>query len=147
MQRGDVVTFVRAAGGTQFVKRIVGVGGDTVQMIDGVVQLNGKPVALEAAGRITIRATKSQTGDTRLIEHLGPGEAHYIVDSASGAPGDDTGVFTVPRGFYFVLGDNRDNSMDSRFAQFGMIPAQNIRGRVMFVIWNSHWAGWSGRRP
>lgn len=148
LRRGEVVTFYRPTVKEMFVKRIVGLPGDTVQMRHGVVNLNGKPVVTEDAGSFRLRTTSGKPGlrCKRLIEHLAPGEAHYVIDLNPNGPGDNTGPTMVTPGHYFVLGDNRDASNDSRF-DLGLVAADNVRGRLVTVVWNSDLQSLARRRP
>ncbi len=156
-ERGDVVVFRHPVTGTDFIKRLIGLPGDTVQMRDGVLHLNGEPVTVEAAGQFVetyerqgpqgqppscIGGPQPQGAEClsdRYVETLPGGVSHNILDIARTTV-DDTGVFTVPEGHFFFMGDNRDNSMDSRVAQphgVGFVPFENLIGRADRVIFSS----------
>ena len=154
-ERGDVVVFKHPVSKRDFVKRLVGLPGEKVQMQDGVLYINGAPapqqpdgVFEEIIGRDdrrggNLRCTERQgniCNKPRLVETLPGGVAHAILDHGS-SPADSTAVFTIPEGEYFFLGDNRDNSSDSRFSQLrggvGTVPFENLIGRADRVMFSS----------
>ena len=158
-ERGDVVVFRHPQTGIDFIKRLIGLPGDRVQIRRGVIYLNGAPVPLEEAGVFT--ETKARQGPQghvplcandpvtpggdchkpRFIETLPSGLRHNVLDITDRAPLDDTRVFTVPEGHYFFIGDNRDNSVDSRLAQsrggVGFVPYENLIGRADRIMFSS----------
>lgn len=137
-QRGDVVAFkLPRDGRTDYIKRIVGLPGDTVQVVKGRVFINGQMIAREPIARIK---TKDLYGNPALAptyrESLRPGESHTIIMVADDHGFyDDTPLVTVPEGQYFVMGDNRDNSTDSRVPAtaggVGFVPLENLTGKVI----------------
>jgi signal peptidase I len=132
--RGDVVVFKPPHHPDQdWIKRVIGLPGDTVAYRDNTVFVNGKPFRYRDEGRYAGKGRGiDMTGAHLLIEQL-PGNPHPILerdDQPYFAQGE--GEWTVPEGNYFVMGDNRDNSEDSRF--WGFLPEGQLRGKA-FLIW------------
>jgi signal peptidase I len=136
--RGDVVVFRYPgrgpddpARGTDYIKRVVGLPGDEVAYRDHVLYVNGEPVRVDPAGRYVGQGSgANMTGAAIGLEQL-PGAPHRILGNPGGLARGE-GAWSVPAGHYFVLGDNRDNSEDSRF--WGFVPEQNLVGKA-FLIW------------
>jgi signal peptidase I len=145
--RGDVAVFKRPYDNkTDFIKRIVGLPGDKIAMIDGVLYINDKAVQREDLDDFV----DQDTGYVykQVLETLPNGVSHKILDCAyfagsrdcqpSGA--DNAGPFVVPAGNYFAMGDNRDNSADSRFPTeigVGFLPAENLVGRADILFFST----------
>ncbi len=133
-QRGDVVVFRPPHHPREdWIKRVVGLPGDTIGYHDNKVTVNGKelPYRMEGVYRGAGQGAR-ETGAAKLTEGL-PGKPHFVLehgDSPFLPQGE--GDWTVPAGHYFVMGDNRDNSEDSRF--WGFLPEANLRGKA-FLIW------------
>ena len=143
-QRGDVVTLSSPAGGTRLIKRIVGLPGDRVAMREDVLILNGQPLTYSgsqshgeavAPGWVVdaVRATEDLDGRLHTVQFLPALRARRNFAET-----------TVPSGQYFVLGDNRDNSEDSRF--IGTVPREKLIGRAHHVIVAADWLGEDGWR-
>jgi len=131
-ERGDVVVFKTPRDNrTDFIKRVVGLPGDRVRMVGGVLELNGVAVRKRRVG--DFRAAASGRPTPQYAETLG-GRTYLVLDLVAGGVHDTTPLMTVPPGHYFVAGDNRDDSADSRLtvAQggVGMVPAENLIGRA-----------------
>ena len=132
--RGDVVVFRPPHHPDQdWIKRVIGLPGDRVAYFDNQVHVNGVPVGYESLGTYQgIDSGIEMTGAEELVEQL-PGRPHRVLERSSLPfldPGQ--GEWVVPAGHYFVMGDNRDNSEDSRY--WGFLPEQNLRGKA-FLIW------------
>jgi signal peptidase I len=130
--RGDVVVFYSPADGTRLVKRVIGLPGDTVELRDETVYLNGVPQRYSLTDSTPFRhETFEDKKPVIAVEHLDKCN-HYMMALPSRAALRTFGPLVVPPEQYFVMGDSRDNSKDSRF--IGSIPRQNILGRVPCVV-------------
>lgn len=138
-ERGDVIVF-RPEGITKnYIKRLVGLPGDQIQMKDGRLLINGDAVPSKLEGK---KAFINQSGEEELanawIETFGNGNAYLIFDTQENGPSDNTSVYTVPAGHYFMMGDNRDRSGDSRISVSsggaGYVPAENLMGKAEFIL-------------
>jgi signal peptidase I len=123
--RGDVVAYHLAAKNVVFIKRIIGLPHDRVAMSDGVVYLNGKPLP-RAVVKGRDFSERLPDGRSFVIRKFYPENGPY----------DNFAEVTVPAGHYYVLGDNRDNSLDSRFEQVGFIARENIVGPVVVKLFD-----------
>ena len=167
-ERGDVAVFRQPTDTkVDFIKRVVGLPGDRIQVRSGRLYLNGKQVrrdgplartdisgerALKAYDGLTGRECTNDSGlpaPAKLYREILPsGRSYAIYECSDGAPGsDNTGIYTVPAGHYFMMGDNRDNSSDSRFSGVGMVPLRNFIGRAQFLFFSvngsaSIWEVW-----
>lgn len=157
-ERGDVVVFRHPVTGRDFIKRLIGLPGDKVQIKNGQIILNGEPVKVEPAGvfeevaapqgpqRLTPRCSNGVVGNgglcekQRQIETLPNGVSHVALNIGNQGM-DHTGVYQVPEGHYFFMGDNRDNSSDSRLPQaaggVGFVPYENLIGRADRIMFSS----------
>lgn len=133
IQQGDIV--IVRLGAFDHVKRVAAIPGDTIAMRDGLVILNGKPVPQQ-----TVRGAGGSPGAARLLREKFPGETGWhIIQDLRPTPQDSFAEVHLGENRYFLLGDNRDNSMDSRFgpnlSDSGIITREQIRGRALFRYW------------
>lgn len=146
-QRGDVAVFrLPRDPNVDYIKRVVGLPGDEVQMIDGVLHINGTAVERERIDDYTMTDRSGrQIRAPRYRETLPNGVSYDTLDIVENGFSDNTGVFKVPDGHYFMMGDNRDNSSDSRVQSgVGFIPLENFIGRadVIFFSINEDASAW-----
>ena len=139
-ERGDIVVFkLPRDNKTDYIKRLIGLPGDRVQMIDNVLHINGEP----ARDVVISEADAENMYGMPVIkarETLPGGKTFTIQDYGPGNQADDTPVFEVPEGFYFMMGDNRDNSVDSRYGVsengVGLVPAENLIGKAEIILFS-----------
>ena len=136
--RGDIIVF-RPEGHTKnFIKRLVGQPGDQIQMKEGRLHINGKPIQIQKVGQ---ESYIDQSGRKVLAEAWSEAfgdKPHIIYDTQKNGRADNTNIYTVPAGHYFMMGDNRDRSGDSRMSisngGAGYIPTENLMGKAKFVL-------------
>jgi signal peptidase I len=137
-ERGDVVVFkLPADNRTDYIKRIIGLPGDQIQLVDGRLKINGQIVAREDAGVFPVGTGGISHTYRRYIETLPNGRRHAIIELSDTGPFDNTGIYTVPKDHFFVMGDNRDSSRDSRFlSEVGFVPKENLIGRADLIFFS-----------
>lgn len=140
-KRGDIAVFkLPADGRTDYIKRVVGLPGDRIQMRDGELYINGKLVPQAPAADFVENDAMGNAMQIRQYrETLPNGVSHNVLDMLIDGPVDNTGVFTVPQGHVFMMGDNRDNSSDSRVPNggVGFVPVENLVGRAEFLFFST----------
>jgi signal peptidase I len=157
-KRGDVVVFKHPVNGTDYIKRLIGLPGDRIQVKQGMLYINGAVLPQTPDGTFhelnepqgpmgsvprCANAPVPPGGDCtaeQAIETMPGGLRHKVLNIEDGFA-DNTPVFTVPEGYFFFMGDNRDNSMDSRFPQsaggVGFVPFDHLVGRADRIIFSS----------
>ncbi|MDO8606341.1 MAG: signal peptidase I [Phaeospirillum sp.] len=155
-ERGDVIVFKKPPEARiDYIKRAVGLPGDRIQVKGGILHINGVPVDRQ---RIEDFIERDRDGNIfrapQYVETLPNGKKHNIIEShGDNGPADNTPEYKVPAGHYFMMGDNRDNSADSRFlSEVGYVPAENLVGRAevlffsgdgsaaLWEVWRWPWA-------
>jgi signal peptidase I len=148
-ERGDVVVFkLPSDNKTDYIKRVVGLPGDRVQVRDGLLYINDQPVQVSADGQFDEDYDGRAVAVPVFSEQLPNGREHHIIDLTSDGSLDNTGVFVVPSGHVFAMGDNRDNSLDSRVENVGFIPIENLIGRAELLFFSVNgdakfWQPWT----
>jgi len=157
-ERGDVIIFKHPVDRTDYVKRVIGLPGDTVQMVNGVLHLNGEPVPkVKLADAVFQIEPDGHCREERFVERRADGSfacrypqfretlpsgVSYNVLDLGLEPQDTTEPVIVPEGHLFMMGDNRDNSLDSRFPPIagqgvGLVPVENLVGRASFMFFST----------
>jgi signal peptidase I len=150
-QRGDIVVFkLPKDNSTDYIKRVIGLPGDKIQMVDGVLHINGKAIKRE---RVADWVSHDPEGRGQPIkrwrETLPNGVSYYTLDLVDNGFYDNTPVYEVPANHYFMMGDNRDNSTDSRIlSAVGYVPFENLEGKAQMLFFSieedSHpWEFWT----
>ena len=137
-KRGDVAVFKLPTNTkVDYIKRIIGLPGDKIQVVNGKLIINGKKLKLEKSDNFNY--TDRRGNDIiipRYKEYIDE-NVHDIIDILSNSKGDNTQIYIVPEGHYFMMGDNRDNSLDSRFmSQVGYVPYENLVGKAEILFFS-----------
>jgi signal peptidase I len=129
--RSDVVVLTSPADGTRLVKRVVGLPGDVLELRDNRLWVNGRPASYGPLGPAVVRQVKERLAH-RFAEERIDDQGHPVMLTPGQESPQSFGPVSVPAGHYFVMGDNRDNSFDSRF--FGFVSRDAIQGRASAVV-------------
>ncbi|MGI9482070.1 MAG: signal peptidase I [Hyphomicrobiales bacterium] len=148
-KRGDVAVFkLPTDNETDYIKRVVGLPGDRVQMIDSLLHINGKPVGMRKVSPPTGKLPYGTgSNDVKVFVESLPNGVEYNIYDQGWQRLDDTKEFVVPEDHFFMMGDNRDNSRDSRDSGVGYVPIENFVGRADIIFFSitpngSFWQFW-----
>ncbi|GAA4741654.1 signal peptidase I [Sphingomonas daechungensis] len=161
-ERGDIVVFRAPGTDEDYIKRVIGLPGDRVAVQGGMLILNGKPIARQQAGTFPMpisanspcRVVPGATAMTGLTddgaaaclypvfnETLPGGRSYSVIDQVENPRADEFSDVVVPEGHLFLMGDNRDDSLDSRFSVqeggIGFVPVENLIGRATVIFWST----------
>jgi signal peptidase I len=139
-KRGDVVVFrLPTNPKINYVKRLIGLPGDEIQMINGSLYINHQEVKKTFDQDFIDEISEDENQSiAEFIEKLPEGKEIKILDQYPDMPQDNTGIYKVPEGFYFMMGDNRDNSQDSRFlTQVGFVAKENLIGKATIIFFST----------
>lgn len=148
-QRGQVAVFrLPSDTSVDYIKRVIGLPGDKIQVRRGLLHINGQPVERRMIGNGVQQASQGQQMTTLYEETLPEGKVHLVQEISDRQIFDNTAEFIVPVGHYFMMGDNRDNSRDSRSSSVGFVPLENFIGEAQFLFFShdysaSIWEIWS----
>lgn len=137
-KRGDVAVFkLPTDTNIDYIKRVVGLPGDRIQMRDGVMYINGQAVKKERIEDYVERSGgRTAQPVPQYLETLPNGVSYRVLDTDPMGDADNTKEHVVPPGHYFMMGDNRDNSQDSRYPQVGYVPIENFVGRADIIFFS-----------
>jgi signal peptidase I len=147
---GDVVVFkLPRDNETDYIKRVIGLPGDEIQMIHGVLHINGQAVEkVKIDDYVVTESNGRERHMARYKETLPNGVSYPVLDLVNEGFGDNTEVYKVPEEHFFMMGDNRDNSTDSRFlSEVGFVPFVNLVGKAQVIFFSidedsSFWEFW-----
>ena len=149
-ERGDVVVFkLPRDNETDYIKRVIGLPGDEIQMINGVLHINGQAVPKETIDDYVVKEPSGRERHMARFRETLPNSVSYpVLDLVQSSFGDNTEVYRVPEDHFFMMGDNRDNSTDSRFlSEVGFVPFENLVGKAQVIFFSidersSFWEFW-----
>ena len=135
--RGDIVVFKTPEDNrTDYIKRVIGLPGDKIKIINGNINLNGKNIARKKMKDFFDNDKNASLKRIRKYKEFHDSISFDIIDIMDNGIADNTQLFEVPDGYFFVMGDNRDNSQDSRFKTVGFIPFDNLVGKARFIFFS-----------
>ncbi len=142
-KRGDIAVFrLPKDPSINYIKRVVGLPGDTIQMRDGVLYINEHKSEKIADGFFSDDQEELPSDIEKFKEKIGD-KTIETLDINKDAPQDNTGLYVVPPKHYFMMGDNRDNSQDSRFlSELGFVPEENLIGKAQFIFFSTKKPAW-----
>lgn len=138
-KRGDVIVFKMPSDNrTDYIKRLIGLPGDKIQVKEGRLFINGNMVERRDESEYVMRDPSGKAlRFKKFTEVLPEGTSHLIIEASDDASFDNTEEFTVPEDHFFMMGDNRDNSLDSRSIKVGFVPKVNLVGKAKFLFFSN----------
>ena len=135
--RGDIVVFKTPEDNrTDYIKRVIGLPGDKIRIVNGEIILNDSIILRKKMNDFLDNDKKSSMKRVRKYKEYHEDLNFEILDIMDNGISDNTELFIVPEGYFFVMGDNRDNSQDSRFKTVGFIPFDNLIGKARFIFFS-----------
>ena len=135
--RGDIVVFKTPEDNrTDYIKRVIGLPGDKIRIVNGEIRLNDSIIVRKKMNDFLDNDKKSSIKRVRKYKEYHEDLNFEILDIMDNGIADNTELFKVPEGYFFVMGDNRDNSQDSRFKTVGFIPVDNLVGKARFIFFS-----------
>ena len=135
--RGDIVVFKTPQDNrTDYIKRVIGLPGDKIKIINGQINLNENKILRKKINDFIDNDHNTSAKRVRMYDELHDNYSFKVLDIMDNGIADNTKLFSVPEGYFFVMGDNRDNSQDSRFSNVGFIPSENIIGKAQFIFFS-----------
>ena len=135
--RGDIVVFKTPEDNrTDYIKRVIGLPGDKIRIVNGEIRLNDSIIVRKKMNDFLDNDKKSSMKRVRKYKEYHEDLNFEILDIMDNGISDNTELFIVPEGYFFVMGDNRDNSQDSRFKTVGFIPFDNLIGKARFIFFS-----------
>ncbi len=136
-ERGDVVVFKTPENNrTDYIKRVIGLPGDKIEIKNGIIFINGSEILRKKLNDFIDTDNKTTNKRVRMYNEYFFNKEINILDITDNGISDNTQLFNVPENHFFVMGDNRDNSQDSRFSTVGFIPFENLVGKAQFIFFS-----------
>ncbi len=138
-ERGDIIVFDHPQQpGTDMIKRLVGLPGDTIELRRGRLLINGTQVPRRMIEDYAYADQRGREIHVRMFDEALPSKDHIIIERSDRGSADNTPLYRVPDGHVFMMGDNRDNSSDSRYRSLSYVPLENLIGKARIIHFSLH---------